>query len=160
MSESEWVWLLEVHVPKGVVDHPVVGLVRPDGEDDVPHHGALPQLPVVDRDLWGGEAGPHGKLAGVQLVQDVSVGHHGLLLKVADKPVTEVRGDHVEETEGSCEDELSSNHTSSKQGSRSAQRQEGHQVHPLILSLLYQGVNPAVVSLHPSKKSWHQMLSI
>ena len=87
VSESERVRLLEVQVTQGVVDHPVVGLVRPNGEDHVPHHGAGAQLPVVHSDLRGGEAGPHGQLAGVQLLQDVGVGHHGLLLKVDDKPL-------------------------------------------------------------------------
>ena len=67
-------------------------------------------------------------------------------------PVTKVGRDHVEETEGPCEDELCEDHAASEQGPGPSQRQEGHQMHPLVLSLLYyQGVDPAVVSLHPEK---------
>ena len=66
-------------------------------------------------------------------------------------PVTKVGRYNVEETEGPCEDELCGDHTASEQGPGPAQRQEGHQMHPLILRLLYQGVDPTVVSLHPEK---------
>lgn len=65
--------------------------------------------------------------------------------------MTEVRRYHIEETEGAGEDELGGDHTSLEKGPRSAEGQEGHEVHPLVLSLLYQGVDPAVVSLHPRK---------
>ena len=43
---TKGVLLLEVEVAEGVVDVPVVGLVRPDGEDDLPHPGVGRQAPV------------------------------------------------------------------------------------------------------------------
>ena len=82
---SEGVGLLEVHVAQRVVDHAVVRLVRADGEDDVPHERGLAQLPVRHGDIGRGQLGPHRQLARVQLVQDVAVSDHRLLLQVTNK---------------------------------------------------------------------------
>ena len=60
--------------------------------------------------------------------------------------------DHVGQEECSCEDELSELYRSSKEGSRVSQLKEGHEVHPLILSLLQQGVDPTMVPLHPPQR--------
>ena len=82
---SEGVGLLEVHVPQRVVDHAVVRLVRADGEDNVPHERGLAQLPVGHGDIGRGQLGPHRQLARVQLVQNVAVSDHRLLLQVTNK---------------------------------------------------------------------------
>ena len=66
-----------------MVDLPVVGLVSsklvttvrkdpehdllPDGEDDVPHHGLVSELPVVDSYLRGGQVTPQGQLSTIEL---------------------------------------------------------------------------------------------
>ena len=79
--------------------------------------------------------------------------------------MTEVRGYEVGEREASGEHELSPDHTELEHWARSPQLEEGHQVHPLVLRLLDQSVDPAVVPLHlpqrlqvtnhPRSEAWH-----
>ena len=63
-------------------------------------------------------------------------------------PVTQAGREEVGQAEAESEDNLSVDHGSSEEKSRPPELHEGHQVHPLILGLLQQGVDPAVVSLH------------
>ena len=62
--------------------------------------------------------------------------------------MTEAGREEVGQTEAECEDQLSADHRCSEEKSRPPELHEGHQVHPLILRLLQQGVDPAVVPLH------------
>ena len=61
--------------------------------------------------------------------------------------MTEAGGEEVGQTEAESEDNLSVDHRKSEQQSRPPELHEGHQMHSLILSLLQQGVDPAVVAL-------------
>ena len=75
-SRAEGVLLVQVEVSKGVVDHPVMSLVRPDqkhrnnhkhetrtrkseklpdGQYDVPHQRLVREFPVVDGNLRRGQ---------------------------------------------------------------------------------------------------------
>ena len=54
----------------------------------------------------------------------------------------------VGQTEAEGEDNLSADHRRSEENSRPSELHEGHQVHPLVLRLLQEGVDPAVVPLH------------
>ena len=65
--------------------------------------------------------------------------------------MAEAGREEVGQAEAESEDNLSVDHGSSEEKSRPPELHEGHQVHPLILGLLQQGVDPAVVSLHLSQ---------
>ena len=69
-----------------MVDAPVMIFICSDGQDDVSHHGGLPQFPVVDSYLGCGQDAPHRQLSLVDLLENVGVGDDGLLLQVANKP--------------------------------------------------------------------------
>ena len=62
--------------------------------------------------------------------------------------MTQAGRQEVGQAEAEGEDNLSADHGCSEERSRPPELHEGHQVHPLILCLLQQGVDPAVVSLH------------
>ena len=62
--------------------------------------------------------------------------------------MTEAGREEVGQTEAESEDNLSADDGCSEERSRPPELHESHQVHPLILSLLQQGVDPAKVSLH------------
>ena len=86
LSRTKRVVLLEVEISQSMIDLPVVRLIRSDGQDDIPHHGSLAQPPVGHSYPRSREMVPHGQLAFIQLGEDVSVGHHSLLLQIANKP--------------------------------------------------------------------------
>ena len=62
--------------------------------------------------------------------------------------MTQTGREKVGQAEAESEDNLSVDHGCSEENSRPPELHESHQVHPLILRLLQQGVDPAVVSLH------------
>jgi len=106
LSWSEWILLFEIEISESVIDLSVVGLVRPDGQDDVPHESSISKFPVVLGDDRGRKAAPHWQFALVDLVNDVGVGNDGLLLQVSHEPVTEPWGDQVTEGEAESEEDL------------------------------------------------------
>ena len=69
-------------------------------------------------------------------------------LEQEERPVAEAGREGVGQTEAEGEDNLSADHRSSEENSRPSELHEGHQVHPLVLRLLQEGVDPAVVPFH------------
>jgi hypothetical protein len=65
-------------------------------------------------------------------------------LQISDESVAEVRRDHVGEGEAGGEDPLCEDDACPEERAGPPQLQEGHQVHPLILCLLQQRVDPAL----------------
>ena len=63
------------------------------------------------------------------------------------------RWDHVGDTEACSEDKLGPDDAGFEERARPAELQEGHQVHPLVLRLLDEGVDPAVVPLHVPQRA-------
>ena len=60
------------------------------------------------------------------------------------------RTDEVSEGEADGEDPLGEGDEAAEEGPRLPQLQKGHEVHPLVLGLFEQSVDPAVVTL-----VWH-----
>jgi hypothetical protein len=56
---------------------------EPDGQDDISHHGIVWKSPIVDGDWRSRKSLPNWKKTRVQIVQDVGVSDHRLLLKIA-----------------------------------------------------------------------------
>ncbi len=65
--------------------------------------------------------------------------------------MTKVGAEQVGQGEHSGEDPLGNNHGIPKKRSWVSQLHERHQVHPLIFSLLQQGMDPSVIPLHSSQ---------
>ena len=66
--------------------------------------------------------------------------------------MAETRRDEVAEREAESEDHLAGDDGRPEERARVSQLEERHQVHPLVLSLLDEGVDPAMVSLHPPER--------
>lgn len=73
------------------------------------------------------------------------VGVHGLLLDVADEAVASLGADEVRQEEGVVHDPLGDHHRETEDGAGLLELEEGQQVHPLVLGLLQQRVDPPVV---------------
>lgn len=112
---------------------------------------------------------PCGEATSLDLLDASCVGEDGLFLEVADEAVARAGRDHVAEdcggarergelwargeggllTEGIVEDALRGEHHGAEEARRFLERHEGHEVHALVLRLLEQRVDPALVaSLH------------
>ena len=61
-GEPRQLWALFINVRKDPKHE-----LLPDGEDDVPHHSLVSELPVVDGYLRGGEMTPQGQLSTIEL---------------------------------------------------------------------------------------------
>ena len=89
---------------------------------------------------------------------------HSLLFKVADKSVTFGRGQHIGEEVGIEEDALGHSNRQPEEYARVSQFKEEKEVHALVLCLLKQMMNPAVItfkcpktsqmSLHATDHAW------
>ena len=110
----------------------------------VPHGGLRAEPVVVDGQGRGGKGLPHGQLPLVQEGDDVGVGEDSLLFQVTHEPVAEGRGQQVAEGEAKGEDPLGGEHGQPEELAGVPQLQEDHEVHPLVLCLLQEGVDPAL----------------
>ena len=78
---------------------------------------------------------------------------HSLLFKVADKSVTFGRGQHIGEEVGIEEEALGHGNRQPEEYSRVSQFEEEEEVHALVLCLLKQMMNPAVITFECPKTS-------
>mmetsp|Transcript_55326 Transcript_55326/g.135504 ORF Transcript_55326/g.135504 Transcript_55326/m.135504 type:complete len:349 (+) Transcript_55326:279-1325(+) len=144
--------LVELERREGVVHVAVVGLVGAHGQDEVAHRGVLAQLPVVDADgrRRGGLPLPEAPV--VDGLEDPRVRVHGLLLEVPHEAVADVRVHEVGQEEGGHEEALRHHDGRPEHRPGLLQLDEGQQVHPLVLGLLEQRVDPPVVPVHPPQR--------
>ena len=82
-------------------------------------------------------------------LQNVGIGDDGLLLQIPDEPVTKLWAYEVSRRKSRREYVLTDDDRGPENRARVLQLQKGHQMHPLVLGLLQQGVNPSVIPLHP-----------
>jgi len=128
-----------VQVCEGVVDLPMLGLIRTDIVHEVPHSTvSFRHLPVVDGEIWNAEVGirPLGQLAGLDILDYERVGEDGFFFEVAYEAVTCLRRDEVGEKHAVEEDSLSTEDHELHEPARFSHLQKGKQVHTLIVSLL------------------------
>ena len=85
LSRSKRIFRLNVHRSQRVVDNPVMSLVGSDREEHVPHQRIGGQLPILDGQIRSGQTLPHRETSAVQLLQDMRVRNHRLLLEVPDE---------------------------------------------------------------------------
>mmetsp|Transcript_20354 Transcript_20354/g.49185 ORF Transcript_20354/g.49185 Transcript_20354/m.49185 type:complete len:218 (-) Transcript_20354:300-953(-) len=109
-------------------------------------------VPVVDRDLRRRLRVPLAEAAVIDGVDDRRVRVHRLLLEVADEAVARAGGDHVHQKERVHEDSLGADHAQPEHRPRLLELDEGEEVHPLVLRLLEQSVDPPVVAVHAAKR--------
>ena len=67
-------------------------------------------------------------------------------------PVAELWFDQVSRAESEGEEELRADDAAAKEPTRLSQFHEGHQVHSLVLGLLQQRVDPALVASHETQR--------
>jgi len=145
-----------VEVTECVVDTSVDGFVSPDVKDQVLHRAVLLwHLPVLDSNVGNAKLGvvPLGQVTVLDLLNAAGVGMDGLLLKISDKSVNNLGGDEVRDEKTVEEDALSSNDHHLHEPARLAHLHECQEVHPLVVALLEECLDPTVVSLHASKTS-------
>ena len=152
IARGKGVRVVGLHARKLVVHVAVVGLVRPNAVEDVAERCGRRQPVVLQRDGRRRGGRKHGEVALVELLQQVRVGLHRLLLQVAHEAVAEAWGDHVGEAEGPEEDPLPADDHDPEERPRLAQRHGDHEVHALVLRLGQQRVDPTVVLLHEAER--------
>lgn len=146
--------LVLLQVRQGVVDLSVLSLVCSDVQQEVLHGPvALWDVPVVDCEVRDGElgVGPLRELPGLEVLDGEGVGEHGLLLEVADEAVAGARGHEVGEEHAVEEDALGAEDHEFHEPAGLGHLEECEEVHALVVGLLQQRLDPAVVPLHPSE---------
>mmetsp|Transcript_34096 Transcript_34096/g.88482 ORF Transcript_34096/g.88482 Transcript_34096/m.88482 type:complete len:306 (-) Transcript_34096:283-1200(-) len=129
----------------------VASLIGADGKDHVQNGGPLLEPPVHLGDLWGLLLMPLRNFRCLQVLSQVGVRLHSLLFEVTHSRVACLGEEDVQEHVRIEHDALPKKHHSTEKGARLAHLEERQQVHALVLRLLQQGVDPAVVALHPAQ---------
>ena len=62
-------------------------------ENNILHRGSLFKLPVLDCNLGGNQALPHGQLSAINHLDDICVSHHSFLFKVSYKSMAKLWAD-------------------------------------------------------------------
>lgn len=96
---------------------------------------------------------PLGQVTVLDLLDATGVGMDGLLFKISDKSVDNLGGDEVGDEKTVEEDALGSNDHHLHEPTRLAHLHECQEVHPLVVALLEERLDPTIVSLHASKAS-------
>ena len=114
LANCKWVDIIRFKVTKTVIDETVCGFVRTHGIKHVLYRRVFRKAPIVLGDrgccqllpivgkLYRSHllhvtknCVPHRKMAPFKLLNCMRIGHHGLLLKVADESVAGSRGDNI-----------------------------------------------------------------
>ena len=154
-----------LQVGEVMVEISVAGLVGANIQDHVPEGCIFRHLIVVDGLLGSAHGIPNLKSASVDLIKHDSVSMHSFFFKISYKSVACRWSEQVGQEIAIEEDTLSSRNQYSVEDSWVSEPQEEEQVHSLVLCLLEQMMNPAVVALqcsqtsqvplHPGNHSWH-----
>mmetsp|Transcript_13356 Transcript_13356/g.42591 ORF Transcript_13356/g.42591 Transcript_13356/m.42591 type:complete len:279 (-) Transcript_13356:188-1024(-) len=152
-ARHERVGLVRLHRGKGVVHVAVASLIRADSKDEVAHLGIVSEHPILLADLGSVHVLPRRQTVVVNVLDAACVRLAGLLLEVAHEAVgSGGRGDVDEEVEVP-EDSLGAEHGGAEDEAGLLHGQEGEQVHPLVLCLLQQGVDPAMVATQGAQRA-------
>ncbi|CRJ86145.1 hypothetical protein BN1723_000082 [Verticillium longisporum] len=90
-------------------------------------------------------------LAFLDLADAARVRVHGLLLEVADEAMRDLGRDEIRQEHAVEEDALGTDEHDLHEPARLRHLHKGQQVHALIVRLLEQRLDPAVVALHATK---------
>mmetsp|Transcript_16550 Transcript_16550/g.49345 ORF Transcript_16550/g.49345 Transcript_16550/m.49345 type:complete len:212 (+) Transcript_16550:4545-5180(+) len=134
-----------------MVNKRVAGLVRADCQDQVAHLGVWGQLPVRNASLGCRLVLP--EMTGIDVVQQVRVRLHCFLLQVADNRMAELGCDKVGHKEHVEVQPLCQQHRRAELPVWLAQLQERQQVHALVLRLLQERRDPALVRHHDAQRA-------
>ena len=129
----------------------VAGFVGAHVGDHLPERCVLFQLVILDCFLRRLHLLPVNEVAFVDLFEQDRIRMHGLFFEIADEPMAGRGSDHVGQKVRVEEDALGQSDNQSVNDSRISQLQEEEQVHALVLCLLKQVVDPAVVTLEGSQ---------
>ena len=154
-----------LQVGEVMVEISVAGLFGSNVQDHVPEGCIFRHLIVVDGLLGSAHGIPNFQSAIVDLIKHDRVSMHSFLFKVSYKSVASRWSEQVSQEVAIEEYTLSSSNQYSVKDSWVSEPQEEEQVHSLVLCLLKQMMNPAVVALqcsqtsqvplHTGNHSWH-----
>lgn len=108
---------------------------------------------------------PFGQPTLLDIFQDAAVRQDGFLFQYSDKSVCDTGREEVEDEEEVVEDALGEQRECSSDGSWLGEVHESQEMHPFVLGILEQSVDPSFVSLHQAERlqvstgcgyhSWH-----
>ena len=149
----EWVRIaVLLQVAKRVVHLAVLGLVGANVQQQVSHGPlVLRHVPIFNGDLGCRELLPARQLPGIEVADGLGVGPDRLLLQVPDEAMTDLWRQEVGQEHAVVEDPLGSEDHEFHEPARLGHLHEGEQMHSLIVCLLQERLDPAVVSLQPSQ---------
>mmetsp|Transcript_1575 Transcript_1575/g.2183 ORF Transcript_1575/g.2183 Transcript_1575/m.2183 type:complete len:252 (-) Transcript_1575:39-794(-) len=130
-----------------VIQVAMAGLIGANVSHHVAETRILVQLVILDGLLACLHVLPMRQITLVHLLEQDSVGVDGLLLEVANVAMAGRWSDHICQEVGIEEEALAESDEQSVEDSRIPELQEEEKVHALVLSLLQQVVDPAVVAL-------------
>ena len=132
-----------LQIPQRMVHLAMLGLVGAHVEHQIAQRAfPLRHVPVLDGDLGRGGGFEHGEGAGVDGGDAARVGQHGFFLEVADEAVAGARRDEVGGDEGVEEDALRAEEHQAHEDARFGQREEGEEVHALVVGFFEEGFDP------------------
>ena len=114
-------------------------------------HGpvTLGHVPVADSKIGDAELGvrPLLEAAMIELKQATGISVNSLLLEVANEAVANLGGEEVRDEHGVVEDALGTEDDESHEPARLVHLEEGEEMHSLVVGLLEEGLDPALVRL-------------
>mmetsp|Transcript_114110 Transcript_114110/g.329608 ORF Transcript_114110/g.329608 Transcript_114110/m.329608 type:complete len:308 (-) Transcript_114110:281-1204(-) len=145
----EGIGVIRLHRREGVVHIPVVCLVGEHALQGVHPHRLRRQLPICDREIRRRQRRPRlvqGRARRLDLVDDVGVRRASRLLQVPHEAVDGLGVHNVERCEEWRHQALGSEHQGAGHEIGLEHAHANQQVHPLVLRLLQQRVDPAEVT--------------
>mmetsp|Transcript_99798 Transcript_99798/g.237871 ORF Transcript_99798/g.237871 Transcript_99798/m.237871 type:complete len:236 (-) Transcript_99798:240-947(-) len=129
---------------------PVIALIREHALQGVDPHGFLGELPVCLGEARRGKLGPgvvQRCAFSLDLVNDICVGQTCRLFQIPHEAVHGIWFDHVDGRQERRHENLRAHHQAPCHKAGLEHLHANEQVHALVLRLLKQGVDPAVVPL-------------
>lgn len=127
----------------------------PDVQNQVPHRPlSLGHAPVFDGNLRHLEAWarPLWQRSLVHLLEASRIRMNRFFLQVGHEPVADPRRHQIGDEHGVVEDALRGKDHQAHQPARLVEVEEGQQVHPLVVRLFEQRLDPSLVGLEPSER--------
>lgn len=150
----EWIWIeLLIKVTERVIDLTVLGFVGTDVKQQVTHCSmALRHVPVLDGDVWCLHLLEHWKLAAVNVRDGPRVSEDSFFFQIADEAMAGAWRDEVRDEEGVEPYTLRAEHHETHEPARLSHLEECEQMHALVVRLLEQRLDPAIVALHAAHR--------
>ena len=133
-----------------MIDIAMTSLVRANYHDDIAQSCVRSQLPVVNRDFWR----RHIRFrAAVQFSEVLGVTVDRLFLKITNEAVRGLWRKQLEQKKQVVENALGDQNQQALEPRRLGDVYKCHQVHALVLRLIQECADPAVIAFHPAQRT-------